>query len=213
MTCEGVRANLVFYLQKKLPSELLLTIAQHLGSCVSCASELESLRQVERNLDRLEEINPSPYFDLRLNARLDELQNRPAKTWIDWWRVKLLDRYVLSFAALMLTTVGIWLGIRHEQYKELNSLEKVLEVQNRYLGTANQAGSAGEKTKLPNVKRNETRDTQPQNGLKVPADRDEEIPEGDRTLLENLDLLQNYEMLKSFDTTDGHETSAKRITE
>ena len=213
MTCEEVRANLIFYLQKKLSKEALLAMTHHLDGCASCASELESLRQVERELDRLDEINPSSYFDLRLNARLDEVQNQPQQTWIGWWRIKLLDRYVLSFAVLLITTIGVWLGIRHEQYRELNSLEKVMEVQDRYLGTATQTGSAGEKTAVSNTKRYEAGDARQQNTLDISPERDEEIPEEDRTLLENLDLLQNYEMLRSFDAADRNDSSEKRMTD
>ena len=213
MTCEEVRTNFVFYLQKKLSKEALLAMTHHLGSCASCASELEGFAQIERDLDRLPDINPSPYFDVCLNARLDELQSQPKQTWIGWWRIKLLDWHVLSLVFLMIATVSVWLGIRHEQYRELNSLQKVIEVQDRYLGSSNQTGATETGPSVQIAKQDGQKDSHQKEALATSVDKDEEIPEQDRALLENLDLLQNYEILSSLEAADRYEGAKKRVTD
>ncbi len=42
---------------------------------------------------------------------------------------------------LLITTAGVWIGIRHQQYRELNTLQKVIEIQDRYLGSSKEKGN------------------------------------------------------------------------
>ena len=49
----------------------------HLDSCAECAGKLEAFRQTMSLLDEWQAPEPSPYFDVRLRARLrEELQQR-----------------------------------------------------------------------------------------------------------------------------------------
>ena len=47
-------------------------IKAHLDSCAECAGKLEAFRQTMSLLDEWQAPEPSPYFDVRLNARLRE---------------------------------------------------------------------------------------------------------------------------------------------
>ena len=47
-------------------------IKAHLESCAECAGKLEAFRQTMSLLDEWQAPEPSPYFDVRLSARLRE---------------------------------------------------------------------------------------------------------------------------------------------
>ena len=47
-------------------------VKAHLDSCAECAGKLEAFRQTMSLLDEWQAPEPSPYFDVRLRARLRE---------------------------------------------------------------------------------------------------------------------------------------------
>ena len=47
-------------------------VKAHLDSCTECAGKLEAFRQTMSLLDEWQAPEPSPYFDVRLGARLRE---------------------------------------------------------------------------------------------------------------------------------------------
>ena len=57
-------------------------IKAHLDSCGECAGKLEAFRQTMSLLDEWQAPEPSPYFDVRLNARLREERQRKATCWL-----------------------------------------------------------------------------------------------------------------------------------
>jgi len=198
MNCQKVRENLLEYQRNQVNRDLKLEIAEHLGSCSSCSVHFQQLQQVEIELDRLPEIEPTPYFDQKLNAKLDELLKPDAGSArrLFLW---LQERHVLSFALLLLTTLGAWVGFRHQQAQKLKSMEDVLQVQERYLGSSGapsaesrpgQAVELVEPTSRPHV----TPDFSPA--------EEEAIPDADLAVLENYELLKDYDFLKNFDIAD-----------
>ena len=77
---------------------------QHLRSCSQCAEKLEGVRKTMALLDEWQVPEPSPYFDVRLQARLREEMARPALGWLHWIRKPAL---VLALTVLM--AVGVTL--------------------------------------------------------------------------------------------------------
>jgi len=77
---------------------------KHLKSCAGCAEELKSLRATMALLDEWETPEPSPYFDVRLEARLREEMAKPPAAWAYWFR-----RPVLAAALTVLMGVGVGL--------------------------------------------------------------------------------------------------------
>jgi anti-sigma factor RsiW len=78
----------------------------HLDSCPECAGKLEAFRQTMSLLDEWQAPEPSPYFDVRLNARLREeaeSAKQPAG-WLQWLRKPVL---AASFALLMVASVTL----------------------------------------------------------------------------------------------------------
>ena len=75
----------------------------HLQSCAACAQELEEFRQTMALLDEWQVPEPSPYFDVRLQARLREEAAKQPAGWLQWFRKPVL---ALSFAVLMAASVS-----------------------------------------------------------------------------------------------------------
>ncbi len=78
-------------------------IKAHLDSCSECAAKLEAFRNTMSLLDEWQAPEPSPYFDVRLRARLREESAKPAG-WFTWLRKPVL---AASFALLMVVSVSL----------------------------------------------------------------------------------------------------------
>src|SRR5713101_3183122 len=81
-------------------------VKAHLESCAECAVKLEAFRQTMSLLDEWHAPEPSPYFDVRLNARLREeaeSAKQPAG-WLHWLRKPVL---AAAFALLMMASVTL----------------------------------------------------------------------------------------------------------
>jgi len=76
----------------------------HINSCAACAEQMQSLRSTMMLLDGWRAPEPSPYFDVRLQARLREEMARPRAGWLTWFR-----RPVLAAALTVLMGVGVGL--------------------------------------------------------------------------------------------------------
>ena len=78
--------------------------SRHLESCAACAEQLKAMRSTMSLLDEWQTPEPSPYFDVRLQARLREEMSRPQAGWAYWFR-----RPVLAAALTVLMGVGVGL--------------------------------------------------------------------------------------------------------
>jgi predicted anti-sigma-YlaC factor YlaD len=102
MKCEDVR--------ERMPdvaagfSELASGENNHLANCSVCAEQLKAMRATMSLLDEWQTPEPSPYFDVRLQARLREEMAKPQKGWMQWFRRPVL-------AAALTVIMGIGVGI------------------------------------------------------------------------------------------------------
>jgi hypothetical protein len=102
MKCEEVRGampDLASGLMEVTPE-----ISVHLAGCGVCAGKMEEFRQTMALLDEWKAPEPSPYFDVRLQARLREEMAKPQAGWLAWFR-----RPVLAAALTVLLGMGIGL--------------------------------------------------------------------------------------------------------
>ena len=76
----------------------------HLQSCTDCAEKLEAFRQTMALMDEWQVPEPSPYFDVRLQARLREETAKQPAGWLQWMRRPAL---AVSFAVLMMASVTL----------------------------------------------------------------------------------------------------------
>jgi hypothetical protein len=88
----------------------------HLAGCVGCTEQLKSMRATMSLLDEWQVPEPSPYFEVRLQARLREEMAKPQAGWLHWFR-----RPVLAAALTVMMGVGIGVffltgsGNRHDK--------------------------------------------------------------------------------------------------
>ena len=83
---------------------------KHLESCDACAEQLKAMRATMALLDEWQVPEPSPYFDVRLQARLREEMAKPQAGWLQWFR-----RPVLAAALTVLMGVGVGLFLHARQ--------------------------------------------------------------------------------------------------
>jgi predicted anti-sigma-YlaC factor YlaD len=81
---------------------------KHLASCEACREHLKSMRATMALLDEWQDPEPSPYFDVRLQARLREEMAKPPVSWLSWVR-----RPVLAAALTVLMGLGVGLLFTH----------------------------------------------------------------------------------------------------
>lgn len=85
-------------------SEPTVDEGKHLESCAACAEQLKAMRSTMALLDEWQAPEPSPYFDVRLQARLREEMAKPQAGWLQWFR-----RPVLAAALTVIMGVGVGL--------------------------------------------------------------------------------------------------------
>ena len=102
MKCEEIRE-----VMPDLASGLMAVTPEidgHLAGCGACTGKMEEFRQTMALLDEWKAPEPSPYFDVRLQARLREEMAKPQAGWLAWFR-----RPVLAAALTVLLGVGVGL--------------------------------------------------------------------------------------------------------
>ena len=80
-------------------------VNKHLESCAGCTSKLNEFRQTMALLDEWQVPEPSPYFDVRLQARLREEAARQSAGWWQWIRKPAL---AVSLAVLMVMSITLF---------------------------------------------------------------------------------------------------------
>lgn len=81
----------------------------HLAGCTECSEQLKGMRATMSLLDEWQAPEPSPYFDVRLQARVREEMAKPQAGWLHWFR-----RPVLAAALTVIMGVGIGLFLTHD---------------------------------------------------------------------------------------------------
>jgi hypothetical protein len=102
MKCEEIRElmpDLASGLMEATPE-----VGGHLAGCGACAGKLAEFKQTMALLDEWHAPEPSPYFDVRLQARLREEMAKPQAGWLAWFRRPVL-------AAVLTVLIGVGLGL------------------------------------------------------------------------------------------------------
>lgn len=105
MTCDQIREKML-----DVAAGTVSTTREestHLATCGTCAGQLKELRRTMTLLDEWKAPEPSPYFDVRLQARLREEMAKPQTGWLGWFR-----RPVLAAALTVLLAVGVGLFVK-----------------------------------------------------------------------------------------------------
>jgi hypothetical protein len=78
--------------------------SNHLAGCKTCAEQWNSMKTTMALLDEWQVPEPSPYFDVRLQARLREEMTKPEAGWLHWFRRPAL-------AATLTVVMGLGVGV------------------------------------------------------------------------------------------------------
>jgi anti-sigma factor RsiW len=111
MSCNELRDQLV---DVACGTEASAEVSKHVESCAACATTLNELRKTMALLDEWQAPEPSPYFDVRLQARLREEQQKAHASWFDWFR-----KPVLGAAAALLIAAAVGLMQTHDAGNKL----------------------------------------------------------------------------------------------
>lgn len=101
MNCNHLREQLV---DTATGTPASAELEQHLHSCSPCSEVLAGLRQTLSLMDEWQAPEPSPYFDVRLQARLREEKARSHSVF-EWLRKPALG---LAAAVLLVAGIGLF---------------------------------------------------------------------------------------------------------
>ena len=83
MTCHQFEPLAIPYLDGKLPPAQRKAVEMHLADCASCTERVQGFSAVSSVLEEWKNIEPSPWFDARLEQRL--ARQKQASVWLDRW--------------------------------------------------------------------------------------------------------------------------------
>ncbi len=102
MNCKDVREQLLEMAVER--GAAAAELQAHFAACAPCAHELEQMKRTMALLDEWQAPEPSPYFDVRLQARLREEQSKPRRfSWRYWARKPA----AVGIAATILLALGV----------------------------------------------------------------------------------------------------------
>ncbi len=131
MTCEKLETLWAPYLDRNLAASERAMVEAHLAECSACQARRDGFLAVSRELDRWEAPAPSPWFEARLQRRIDA-ESLPGRG--GWWAVRS-PAFPLSIAAmLLLAALLIWSGGANRPlapqrvFKDADRMEELIHV-------------------------------------------------------------------------------------
>ena len=107
-------------------AESTTEIGGHQAACQACAGKLEEFRKTMALLDEWQAPEPSPYFDVRLQARLREEMAKPQVGWLSWFRRPVL---AASLTVLMGVGVGLFFARNSGMYEPAEDRVAIMDMQ------------------------------------------------------------------------------------
>ena len=91
------------------------SVKAHMSACVACEREFQSLRSTMNVLDTWTTPEPSPYFDVRLQARLREVKEQPqglVARWLEKFGVHQLTwKPIAASVFALVMAVGVYVEL------------------------------------------------------------------------------------------------------
>jgi anti-sigma factor RsiW len=106
MSCSHIRNRLAAYADGRLSPDEKSLVSVHLDACAECRAELEGLRAVGLELDRIPEVEVKPYFATRVRQRIADRRSGQGSRWIRRIAVPAGAALVMLFAAAAGTRLG-----------------------------------------------------------------------------------------------------------
>ena len=107
MKCQQVQRRLSAFLDGELSEKKISQIAGHLSGCPHCRQEAQSLSAAWEQVGKMQEVDPSPHFWIKLNARIAQVEQRR----FSLEKVRgFLDRLLVPATVVAASLVGLWIG-------------------------------------------------------------------------------------------------------
>ncbi len=106
MDCPQVTSRLSAYSDGELPPEAKALVDRHLEVCAGCLATLARLQTVDKELDRLTDVEVKPYFGTRLHQRIADRRHNRATGWFRRVAVPAGAAVVMLLAAVAGTQLG-----------------------------------------------------------------------------------------------------------
>src|SRR3954462_5630704 len=122
MKCEEIRGRMPDVAAGL--SQLTTDEGNHLATCRACTGQLKAMGATMALLDEWQAPEPSPYFDVRLQARLREEISKQQAGWLQWFRRPVL-------AAALTVVMGVGIGVfftRTGKYKNVTSARNAANI-------------------------------------------------------------------------------------
>jgi anti-sigma factor RsiW len=110
MKCNEIREMLPDLAAGLMPSATASDVNDHVKGCAGCSTTLNEYRQTMALLDEWQAPEPSPYFDVRLKARLREESAKQPQSWLAWFR-----RPALAVSLAVILVAGTTFVIEHKK--------------------------------------------------------------------------------------------------
>jgi hypothetical protein len=119
MKCEECRQVLEEYVDGELNAARRANISAHIATCADCAKlegELRQFAEVYMRYERDVEVTPALWDGVAARIKLEK-PPRPASSWLDVWRVRLLPHFTVPrfspalAAALVLVAIGVTVAV------------------------------------------------------------------------------------------------------
>ncbi len=135
MTCDKLQA---FLPDMVLGSAYVPADArQHLVDCSTCQKNWNELQATMRLLDTWEAPAPSPYFDVRMAARLREEKNSKSPGWLERMRARFLFDSNLHLRPAMAAAFALLLVVGAGSYEGFVSLNRTEQPRQTVSATVN----------------------------------------------------------------------------
>ena len=112
------------------------SVKAHIFACDACEKEFQSLRSTMNVLDTWTAPEPSPYFDVRLQARLREVKEQPQGIFAQWMEKigihRLSWKPVAASVFALVMAVGVFVempGIGHTRKPVVQAACPVVDLQ------------------------------------------------------------------------------------
>ena len=107
MKCEQVQRRISAFLDGELSKKQASRISEHISGCPHCQQEVESMTAAWEQLGEMHEVDPSPHFWIKLNARIVQVEERR----FSLEKVRgFLDRLLVPATVVVASVVGLWIG-------------------------------------------------------------------------------------------------------
>lgn len=121
MNCKTIHKNLIFFIEKKLPSEIEQQINLHLQQCNVCSSLYKEILATINSIDSEKKIETNPFFYTRLMQKIENIKSKKERIILKPAFIRIFQPTLYSVIVFLGISLGIWLGynINNESGKNL----------------------------------------------------------------------------------------------